>query len=64
MAGDIDGTDSRQGGLRVAITGGFAGYQASGARFYDADRSGAGAAVQFATLGPGMALAASDFQVI
>lgn len=37
---------------------------ATGALFYDADGSGAGAAVQFATLGTGLSLLASDFSVI
>ena len=33
----------------------------SGALFFDADGSGAGARVQFATLGTGLALTAADF---
>jgi Ca2+-binding RTX toxin-like protein len=37
---------------------------ATGQLFYDADGNGAGAAVQFASLGPGLSLAASDFAVI
>jgi Ca2+-binding RTX toxin-like protein len=37
---------------------------ATGALFYDADGSGAGAAVQFASLPSGIALSASDFVVI
>ena len=37
---------------------------ATGQLFYDADGNGAGAAVQFATLATGLALTASDFQVI
>ena len=36
----------------------------TGALYYDADGSGAGLAVQFATLHEGLALSASDFQVI
>jgi Ca2+-binding RTX toxin-like protein len=36
----------------------------TGQLFYDADGSGAGAAVQFATLSPGLTLTASDFSVI
>jgi serralysin len=38
--------------------------QASGALYFDADGSGAGAAVQFAALSNGLLLTASDFQVI
>ncbi|HYI48203.1 MAG TPA: hypothetical protein VEX35_07050, partial [Allosphingosinicella sp.] len=37
---------------------------ATGQLYFDADGSGAGAAIQFATLGTGLALSASDFQVI
>ncbi|HYI49312.1 MAG TPA: Calx-beta domain-containing protein [Allosphingosinicella sp.] len=37
---------------------------ATGQLFFDADGSGAGAAVQFATLSPGLALTAGDFAVI
>jgi uncharacterized protein (TIGR01370 family) len=37
---------------------------ATGALFYDADGSGGGAAVQFATLQPDLGVTASDFQVI
>ena len=37
---------------------------ATGQLFFDADGSGGGAAVQFATLSPGLGLTASDFQVI
>ena len=37
---------------------------ATGALLFDADGNGAGAAVQFATLGTGLAVAASDFLVI
>jgi predicted extracellular nuclease/Ca2+-binding RTX toxin-like protein len=37
---------------------------ATGQLFFDADGNGAGAAVQFATLSPGLGLTASDFQVI
>jgi Ca2+-binding RTX toxin-like protein len=37
---------------------------ATGQLFFDADGTGAGAAVQFATLSPGLSLTASDFQVI
>jgi Ca2+-binding RTX toxin-like protein len=36
----------------------------TGALFFDADGSGSGAAVQFATLQPGLGLGAADFQVI
>jgi Ca2+-binding RTX toxin-like protein len=36
----------------------------TGQLFYDADGNGAGAAVQFAMLSPGLSLTASDFQVI
>ncbi len=38
--------------------------QATGALLFDADGSGLGAAVQFASVGPGTILAASDFTVI
>ncbi|HVQ08965.1 MAG TPA: Ig-like domain-containing protein [Allosphingosinicella sp.] len=38
--------------------------QATGRLFYDADGSGAGAAVQFATIGNGLALTAADFTMI
>ncbi len=38
--------------------------QATGALFYDADGNGGGAAVQFATLGAGIALLASDLAII
>ena len=37
---------------------------ATGALWFDADGNGAGAAVQFATLGTGLALTASDFLII
>jgi Ca2+-binding RTX toxin-like protein len=37
---------------------------ATGQLFFDADGTGVGLAVQFATLSPGLALTASDFQVI
>ena len=37
---------------------------ATGQLFYDADGNGGIAAVQFATLATGLALTASDFQVI
>ncbi len=37
---------------------------ATGQLFYDADGNGAGAAVQFATMSPGLTLTASDFMVI
>jgi len=37
---------------------------ATGALYYDADGSGAGAQVQFATLGTGLGVAAGDFLVI
>jgi Ca2+-binding RTX toxin-like protein len=37
---------------------------ATGQLFYDADGSGGGASVQFATLNPGLSLTASDFTVI
>lgn len=36
---------------------------ASGALYYDADASGAGAAVQFASLSSGLALSGADFLV-
>ena len=36
----------------------------TGALFFDADGTGAGAAVQFGWLTPGLALSASDFMVI
>ncbi|HYD12453.1 MAG TPA: hypothetical protein VEC11_06370, partial [Allosphingosinicella sp.] len=36
----------------------------TGQLFYDADGNGAGAAIQFATMSPGLTLTASDFQVI
>ena len=36
----------------------------TGQLFYDADGNGAGAAVLFANLSPGLTLTASDFQVI
>ncbi|HYI47238.1 MAG TPA: hypothetical protein VEX35_02125, partial [Allosphingosinicella sp.] len=37
---------------------------ATGQLYFDADGNGAGAAVQFATLSPGLALTGSDFFVI
>jgi serralysin len=36
----------------------------TGQLFYDADGTGAGAAIQFATLSPGLTITASDFTVI
>ena len=37
---------------------------ATGALYYDADGNGAGAAVQFATMSPGLAMTASEFVVL
>ena len=54
----VTGTAAGDGDDRIVYN------SATGQLFYDADGSGAGAAVLFATLQGHPALAASDFQVI
>jgi serralysin len=62
--GSLDAATFRVGGA-AADEDDFVIYDsATGALYYDADGNGAGAAVQFAVLASGLALAASDFAVI
>jgi Ca2+-binding RTX toxin-like protein len=64
IGGTLDGTEFVVGGAATTADHRIIYESATGALFYDADGNGLGAAVLFATVDPGLALTASDFQMI
>jgi Ca2+-binding RTX toxin-like protein len=62
--GPLSGAAFTIGAAATALSHRFIYNSANGQLLYDADGSGGGAAVHFATLSPGLALTAADFLVI